>query len=362
MNRGRPHGSSPIAATPGPTRADLTDAIERGLLRGDPLADRWADTGDHRALADAVRDSPAWVDHDQIELAQWTAMRLRSGFLFALKGASLMIDFWSPAMSRPLLSTGRLLDEPRRRLEATARWWTRVHLPGSLRPDGDGAQATVDVRMIHAVVRRALREDDGAVAINQTHLLVQAMGFTLLPLAAVEQMGHRITTREREAQYSLWRYVGHHLGIDAELVPFINERDLRALRDLWIAAHTPDADGRRLAAAVSTTPALAPRWLQPHDRLFRRYEHEMTRAFLGPTVADGLHLPGRGDGWMARGMTRPIVRAGELARRIDHTADDRRVRRAVRRSRDLLTRLEPADDPSTRSPGWLGGSESEVLA
>ncbi|WP_060712007.1 DUF2236 domain-containing protein [Pseudonocardia sp. HH130629-09] len=60
----------------------------------------------------------------------------------------------SPSIAKVLSTTGRLVDRADKRLTETGAWLTQAMLPGNLRRGRPGYVATLNVRMLHAHMRR----------------------------------------------------------------------------------------------------------------------------------------------------------------------------------------------------------------
>jgi len=84
-----------------------------------------------------------------------------------------------------LTTTGRLIDGAQRRaFKKPAKWLMAQMLPGALRPGQPGYVATLQVRMLHAHMRRLARSrgyDEAAFGapINQVDLARTWMDFTV---------------------------------------------------------------------------------------------------------------------------------------------------------------------------------------
>jgi ER-bound oxygenase mpaB/B'/Rubber oxygenase, catalytic domain len=345
----------------------LADVYEASLTRGDPAADaavealhasghgRWWDVV-AAALdrgADAVPDCPPEVgallaslppvpsQGEQAVYEQATAAIRRTGESagLVLTCAALMIDYWSPAFSKPLVLTGSLLDDTGHRLARTSAWWEEVHKPDGSRQDQDGFKTTVHVRLIHAWVRRmALKSghwdsDAWGLPINQGDLFFQAVGFTWLTLRSFERMGYRLKASEQAAYYRLWRYLGATLGIDAELVALLNEGDCARFWDLWLLTNpAPDENCFKLTEATlrATAALLGSGWAQDH--VYYPMLCGTARWLLDDRVADGLHIPKTYWSSLLPLTYRPAVRTTEFVESVLPYARTKAVARAVRRA------------------------------
>lgn len=117
------------------------------------------------------------------------------------------------------------------------------------------AAYTVRVRMIHAHVRRALRDlevwDQAAwgVPIPQPYMAFTLAEFGHIAIDAMHKLGVRFTDRELADIYHLWRYVGHVVGMDERLNP-VSESD--QVEELYrLTSPGPGEDDRDFVVALT---------------------------------------------------------------------------------------------------------------
>jgi hypothetical protein len=341
----------------------LADSYAAALRQADPLADaaieamhvfhgRWWPMT-LRALEqgiDSVEDAPAELRTLLASLPpppseqEWRWMEAGSAALartgesagLALQCAALMVDYWSPPFTKPLLLTGNLMQHTAHRMAQTGAWWIELHAPRGLRPDHDGYKTTLHVRMVHSFVRRmALHSGvwDGAAwgaPINQGDLFFQVVGFTKLMLDSLERMGYAFTADEKEGYYAFWRHVSALLGIEAGLLPLVNQADCGRFWDLWMLANPgPDADG--IALAGQTLTALAELGTKSPARrgLQLAFLRGATRWLLGPEICDGLQVPRSLIGDLLPVFYRPAVRLSEGIVRLSGGNREHAVARAI---------------------------------
>ncbi len=222
--------------------------------------------GGTRAIPDAPRPMrdlieecatvPAWVDWETCD--RGGEMLLRAGGLGgAVLGArSLVLGYASPAGNKPLVLSGRLKEQARKRLDETARFVQAVSRPGGMRPFADGWQITVKVRLIHAQVRRMIERsgrwqpDAWGFAVNQHDMAGTTLLFSVSIIDGLRKLGMRIEPDEAEKYIHLWRWVGRVIGVDDGVLP-VSEPDAMRLADLIGATMgAPDQDSRDLTKAL----------------------------------------------------------------------------------------------------------------
>ncbi len=333
------------------------------MWRGDPLADAFvADAeviGKGRAMrmlrtacregVDAVQDPPAslvalfaelesvpaWVDLDAIDDAcRYVARYTRQGGI-VLGAASLVSGYANSAASRPLELTGRYVESAGVRTIEVASWLVEASATGGLTRFGKGFELTVRVRIIHALVRAALRddprwdEDAWGVPICQAYLAYTLVEFCLIPLRGMAAIGARYLPNEVSAYYARWRYIGHLLGIEPGLLAK-DRADQEALEQLYLLTR-PEVDDycRDLVAAinreflVAEIEQLLPR---PLHRAAPPVVHALERAFLGDGIADELGIPPTRLTWLIRGVGPLLSGVNGLMDRIPGTLPLRTAR------------------------------------
>jgi hypothetical protein len=166
-------------------------------------------------------------------------------------------------------------------------------------PGRPGYAATLQVRMVHARVRRALlnaphwRTDLWGVPINQADSLGTNLLFSIGLLEGCKKWGLRFTAREADAVIQLWRYIGYLIGVDESLLVSDVESARRALYMVGVSQPDPDEDSLALARAFCAVPlsfaqsALAQRLIGAEMNV----RISMTRRIMGDAAADQLELP-----------------------------------------------------------------------
>jgi hypothetical protein len=218
--------------------------------------------------------------------------------LVSLSAGALIRVYESPSIAAVLASTGRLIDGAERRIRETGKWVATAMLPGSLRVGRPGYVATLQVRVLHANMRRFVRSrgfDERAYGapINQVDLARTWMDFTVTSLRAEELMGFGLTTSETATLYRCWWLLGHLLGIDARLIEGISSNEQAKRVDELLQAVTGPliAESATLAAATlrSITSELHDALNLP-EPVGARGLSALARLFHGDAIADELQI------------------------------------------------------------------------
>jgi hypothetical protein len=286
-----------------------------GMWRGDPLADVVVDGGAlvRRAIADGIEtlddppaalvalfaslDSPpAWLEIDRCDRGAEHLARQSREYSLVLGAASLLAGAQNHIASKPLSFTGRYASDAATRSIEVGSWLSAVTTPGGLRRDRAGFARTVRVRMIHAHIRAHLARrpewDERAwgVPIPQSYLAFTLAEFCSIALRAMARLGVRYTASEREDVMHLWRYVGHLVGIDDELLPRTSG-DYRRIEALYALTSPGAADDERefVRALTDFQSVELARWLP--SRYTSPIVNGLQRAFVGDPIADDLAIP-----------------------------------------------------------------------
>lgn len=172
-------------------------------------------------------EPPSWVDLDRVErgaVAYWRAGAVNLSL--ALTCGSLAFGYQSARLTRPLAATGRLDRMAPRRLQETSDWLTRTTRPGALQPGGEGASATIRLRIVHALVRRHLSESSkwdseswGVPISGRDVMLTGIGGFLVAPVRALGDLGLRYSREELDAMTHQWRWISYLMGAPEDLLP-----------------------------------------------------------------------------------------------------------------------------------------------
>ena len=296
----------------------LAGTYAASLMWDDPLADAAAealhtfDDGGWSLVLEALDEGVDKVPGAPPELAaliaslppepsaaEWTAMdagaaavaRTGDSAGLVLQCASLMIDYWSPPAAKPLLLTSNMTQQPMLRFAQTAAWWSEVHRPGGMRRSADGFRTTLQVRLIHAFVRRMARGSgawDRAAwgePVNQGDLFLQVVCFTKVMIDGLARMGRRLSAADKEGYYAFWRHTASVLGLHKTYLALVNEEDCKRFWHLWLLTNPPP-DDETIVLARRTLDMLAGRGIFRHALL-----RATTYRLFGWEVGQGLKLP-----------------------------------------------------------------------
>lgn len=225
-----------------------------------------------RILRDQLEHVPIWVEWDRADAG--ARVLLASGLLtgLVLAAKSIVLGYASPGGNKPLALSGALTQRAPRRLNETSRYVRAVLLPRGLAPGNEGYALTVRVRLMHARVRQlALRDARWNTAahgipINQHDMAATTLLFSEMLLQGLETLGVPIREHEGDAVTHLWRYAGHLMGVDPELLPTSRREAQRLTTLIDDSQAPPDDDSRTLTRALFEVPYLELEHAPPGQR------------------------------------------------------------------------------------------------
>lgn len=173
---------------------------------------------------------PDWVDWDLVNLGQQIYVRHGIWVSLLLSYKSLPECYACAHGAEVLYRTGRLnskkgsTDVFSRRIAETAQFINFTMMPRGLSKDNRGIVAIQKLRLIHAVIRYYIRQNNWdqakyGVPINQEDLAGTLMSFSALVNEGLVKIGIELESIELEAYMHCWRVIGYLLGIDEDLLP-----------------------------------------------------------------------------------------------------------------------------------------------
>ncbi|MHB8243711.1 MAG: oxygenase MpaB family protein, partial [Solirubrobacteraceae bacterium] len=276
-----------------------------------------------RTLFDELASPPFDVDLALIDRGARALGRCGLPYSVATK-QSLYWGYFSGSAVKPLAWTGELRQREAalRRLTETATWTLAVVRPGQLNRDAAAWRATVRVRLVHARVRRALRRsgrwDEAAwgAPINQADMAMTVLEFCHLPLRMLRKLGVTFSERELDGIYALWRYVGHLIGVPANINPDGEQESAQLLELIELTRDLPDEDSIALVAATfeSTHVGASSRLERVSAALLATVERELAWHHFSASDLERLRFPASHSP-RAVGVLSGAIRIGEALRR-----------------------------------------------
>ena len=249
-----------------------------------------------RTLFAQLGQVPTWVNRERCNLGGATFLRCRLGFV-ALAMLSLPVIYSWPSGNKPLALSGQLVHRASQRLKDTTRYVFAVSQPDGLARFSEGFRMTVRVRLIHAQVRKLLREsaqwntEMWGAPINQLHMAGTNLMFSVGVLDGLTRLGYRFESTEREALVHLWRYAGYLLGIEPELLVASEHEGQKLLEMIFACEPKPDDDSRALTDALMDTAFEYLRSFRLARLCSVNLCYGISHALIGDELARGLGYP-----------------------------------------------------------------------
>jgi hypothetical protein len=203
---------------------------------------------------------PEWLDWTKIE--HGSAFCRRSGplGLIVLRNYCLMGGYESAAINKPLIFTGALKKGDAKRIAETTEFWVAITHKNALHRYEDGFKHAVKVRLMHAYARVSVRKlpewknEAWGEPINLWDMIATNLGFSLVFMEGLKNLGLKPNQQEIEGLLHLWKYVGFLLGIPAYYLPDTEEQAIAELYKWTITQPPADEDSQALALALMNEP------------------------------------------------------------------------------------------------------------
>lgn len=308
--------------------SDRAELINWALNTGDPLADKLAEDMHEVGMAHARNQFQIAAQrgivavnepfpslqaffeevekiHDEmsdhlLDEAIWPHFTIpRSIHSIALTTGSLVRTYQSPSIANILALTGRLIEGADRRLDETAKWLLQATKPGSLRIGKEGYIATLNVRLLHAHMRRfALKkgydEKVFGVAINQIDNTRTWLDFNYIPYRLASILGYDLTPSELDSLYSYWGYLGKLLGVDERLIAGVKDhasaRRINEMVEAVTGAPIDESVTLAQATLTSLVKRLGVQMNMPPEKAWP-FVNAITRRAQGNAMSDQLKIP-----------------------------------------------------------------------
>ena len=212
--------------------------------------------------------------------------------------AGVLIEGFMTNISKSFFITGRVRDQGVRRLQQNNRHLIESFIPGGLEREGDGWKLSVRIRLVHAQVRRLLKESDDwdmdawGLPLNAANLGFALTAFSARLLAHMKRLGASYTKEEAASFMAVWRYVGWLMGIPETILIRDESEALRLFEIGGMCEPEPGMESISMAnSLVNSAPLLAEMTDPEVRRHFSKYIYGVSRAVIGDELADQLRYP-----------------------------------------------------------------------
>jgi hypothetical protein len=132
---------------------------------------------------------------------------------------SLPAGYAAPNLAKVLVMSGDLNTHPYKRLLGVLQMIVNVTSANGFDPEGKAIVTAAKLRLLHAGVRRIVRHNipdydaTFGVPVNHEDMLGTLMGFSLLVIRGLQELGIPLSGQEAEDYYYLWQTFGLAMGI-----------------------------------------------------------------------------------------------------------------------------------------------------
>lgn len=261
-----------------------------------------------RAFFRDCRQVPEWFDSSRV-LPASRAFFAHSEMILGAFVAAVLIEGFATLISKSFSITGRVVDQGVRRLQQNNRHLVEIFVPGGLEPGADGWKLSVRIRLMHARVRRLLREspdwDEPAwgVPLSASHIALASTLFSALLLRRAAALGVGLSASERDAFMVIWRRTAQLMGVVPELL-FRDEDGARDFYETGMRCEPPPGpESIQLAhALIHSAPIVSGLSGAAERQALASRIFTVSRALIGDPLADQLLFPPRS----TRGVLRSL--------------------------------------------------------
>ncbi len=240
---------------PSKTKALFEQALKQGIetLENPPPA--------LKAFFEHIENAPPWLDRALLNEAPKIAQVSGMASFYVLRDMALMGGYvYFNSMNQTLAATGSLRKNVALRLGETGKWLAEVTKPHGLERFNDGFITTIQVRLVHSLVRRALQKrgdwdaDAWGQPINQVDMMATYLAFGPVTAVGTRIFGVPVTRRDSRAMIHMWRYIGWLMGVDESWLATTEGDGFRKLYHAFLTHRLPDEKVHQLGSVLMREP------------------------------------------------------------------------------------------------------------
>ena len=286
---------------------DVNRYIRAGMQQDDNLLSSAPEVV--RSFFADQEEPPDWFDPRALHAGyrafhQYSDLFIPAFFVCTVHNASTLI-------AKAFYATGRVMsDFGLRRIRQNTRHFIEIMLPDALERQGDGWKLSVRIRLVHARIRRLIRESgewDESVygtPVSAAHMAFASANFSAGMLFQARRLGAIVDAETRRGFMQAWRYASYLSGTPEDfLFEGDYEKTLEFRRVAALCEPLPGEESITIAnALVNALPKIIGR-VDPANQTsmkthvytdqqgMTRHVYRITRALLGDEVSDQLKFP-----------------------------------------------------------------------
>ena len=239
---------------------------------------------------------PLWFDPAKL-LPGMRAYHRDSDLFIAAHVAGVLVEGFATTISKSFFLTGGLSDYGVRRLQQNNRHLIEICMPGGLQRQGEGWKLSVRIRLVHAQIRRLLRnsEDWDAEALGMplsaAQMAFASAAFSALLLQKVALLGVHLDPPARDGFIAIWRYTAWLFGVPEEILFRDYDEAAELCRIGFLCEPPPDLESIAMANGLINSAPLIVGAEGPARRAFVNFVYRVSRSLIGNELADRLKFP-----------------------------------------------------------------------
>lgn len=251
-----------------------------------------------RAFFAQIEEGPAWFDADATYAGcrafhTYSDLFIPAFFVVTLQNAATLI-------SKAFYMTGRVTTgQGPRRIQQNTRHFVEIMLPGALDRDGEGWKLSARIRLVHAQVRRLIREsgkwdeDAYGVPLSAAHIGLGSANFSASMLAQASRLGARLDADARAGFMQIWRLASLIIGTPEALLFEGDEAKTAHFHKIANVCEPPPGHESSVIAnsLVKSVPLIAGIESERKRRSMETRVYRVSRALLGDDLSDALGFP-----------------------------------------------------------------------
>ena len=267
-----------------------------------------------REFFDSLERKPEWFDPKAL-YPGYRAFHAHSDlfipafFLVTLRNAATLI-------AKSFYASGRVLGGfGMRRVRQNTRHFIEIMLPDALDRHGDGWKLSVRIRLVHARLRRLIREESDwdetvyGAPMSSAHIALASANFSATMLSHAELLGAKLNEATRNGFMQAWRFASYLIGAPEHLLfEGDYEKTLEFARIATMCEPPPNEESAAIAKALlEALPLIAGKTSLEEQQAMLKHVTRVSRAVLGDKLSDTLSLP--------KASTRGVLQSVKWARR-----------------------------------------------
>ena len=214
-------------------------------------------------------------------------------FLVTIRNAATLI-------AKSFFASGRVMGGfGMRRIRQNTKHFIEIMMPGALERHGDGWKLSVRIRLVHARLRRLIREESDwdesvyGAPLSSAHIALASANFSATMLSHAEILGAKLDDETRNGFMQAWRYASWLIGAPEHLLfEGDYEKTLEFAQIATLCEPSPNEESAVIAnALIEALPLIAGKTdFADHDAMVKHVSR-VSRAVLGDELADQLQIP-----------------------------------------------------------------------